>query len=137
MFQKEKNGTAEKLASSSATLISAGTTVQGDVQSNTDLRIDGTIRGNVTSTAKIIVGPEGLVEGHISGAQADIAGRVVGNITARDLVKLQAKSNVDGNITALSLHIEAGAAFNGQSIMTAARNVVPMNEGELLHAKAN
>lgn len=143
MFNKDKNAGAEqRITSTTATLISAGTEVQGDLKSENDLRIDGTIYGNVTSKAKIIVGPEGYVEGTVNGAQADVAGKVKGNITVKDLAQLRAKSNVQGNITALSLQIEAGAAFNGQSIMTstltaAANNVVKMKEEEKIHAKAN
>jgi cytoskeletal protein CcmA (bactofilin family) len=143
---KEKNTSTEKFVSNSATLISAGTILKGDLKSEADLRIDGTIHGNVISTAKIIVGPTGFVEGHIQGLQADITGKVVGNIAAKELVQLRTKSTVQGNITAVSLQIESGAAFNGQSIMstttaaakTAAepKNVVHMNEGEVLHAKA-
>lgn len=138
MFQKEKASSLQNLGGS-ATLISAGTSLKGDLKSETDLRIDGAIHGNVSSGAKIIVGPDGFVEGTIQGAQADIAGKVVGNITVKDLASLRAKSSVQGNITALSLQIEAGAVFNGQSIMTTAvatGNVVQMKEGETTHAKA-
>ncbi|GAA4748710.1 hypothetical protein GCM10023229_31620 [Flavisolibacter ginsenosidimutans] len=138
MFSKDKNTSTEKFISNSATLISAGTVLQGDLASETDLRIDGTIRGNVTSKAKVIVGPDGFVEGTVQGSQADIAGKVVGNINVKDLAALRVKSNVQGNITALSLQIENGAVFNGQSVMTAAAgNVVVMKEGEAIHAKAN
>lgn len=139
MFSKEKNSISEKpVFPGSATLISAGTVLQGDLRSETDLRIDGTINGNVTSGAKVIVGPDGLVEGMVQGAQADVAGKVVGDINVKDLATLRAKCNVQGNITALSLQIEAGALFNGQSIMTtAAGSVVQMKDGEAVHAKAN
>lgn len=138
MFSKDKSNTAEKFAPGNATLISAGTVLQGDLKSETDLRIDGTIHGNVTSGAKIIVGPEGLVEGTLQGSQADVSGKVLGNINVKDLASLRARSNVQGNITALSLQIEAGALFNGQSIMTtAAGSVVHMKDGEAIHAKAN
>ena len=146
MFNKEKSTTTEKFVSNSATLISQGTVLQGDLKSEADLRIDGTIHGNVTSSAKIIVGPTGFVEGHIQGLQADITGKDIGNITVKELAQLRTKADVKGNITAVSLQIESGAAFNGQSIMTAvaaaaaanapAKNVVQMNEGEVLHAKA-
>ena len=44
--------------SNGATLISAGTTLKGDISSNHDLRIDGTIVGNVSSSAKIVIGAE-------------------------------------------------------------------------------
>ncbi len=46
-----------------ATLISAGTTLKGDIQSSSDLRIDGTIIGNIRSNSKIIIGSTGVVEG--------------------------------------------------------------------------
>jgi len=140
MFNKEKNTASDKFAANSATLISAGTSLQGDLKSESDLRIDGTIHGNVTSSAKIVVGPTGCVEGNIQGAQADISGKVKGNIVVKELAQLRAKGEVNGNITAVSLQIEAGAAFNGQSIMTTsngvAKNVVHMMEGEVIHAKA-
>jgi cytoskeletal protein CcmA (bactofilin family) len=137
MFNKEKP-TTEKFLSNSATLISAGTKLKGDVRSENDLRIDGTIKGNVSSSAKIIVGPTGFVEGNIDGAQADITGKVQGNIMAKEMVQLRDQSNVQGNITTASLQIDIGAVFNGQSIMgVAADNVVQMTEGEGIHAKAN
>jgi cytoskeletal protein CcmA (bactofilin family) len=134
MFSKEKN-TTEKAISTSATLISAGTVLKGDLKSESDLRIDGTIHGNVISNAKIVVGPSGFVEGHIQGLQADVTGKVVGNITVKELAQLRTQSNVQGNIAAGSLQIETGAVFNGQSQMGNA-NVVHMKEGEVLHAKA-
>ena len=62
MFNKEKTSSySEKTYSNSATLISSGTILKGDVKSENDLRIDGTIHGNVYSSAKIIVGPSGFV----------------------------------------------------------------------------
>src|SRR5690349_291361 len=135
MFNKEKN-TNEKPLNTSATIISAGTTVQGDLKSESDLRIDGTIHGNVTSNAKIVVGPAGFIEGNIQGAQADVSGRVIGNITVKELTQLRAKCSVQGNISAVNLQIESGAIFNGQCNMTTGNNVVHISEGELLHAKA-
>ncbi len=136
MFSKEKPA-ADKILSTSATLISAGTIVHGDLESESDLRIDGAIHGNVTSKAKIIVGPTGFVEGNIQGLNADVTGRVVGHVSVKEAAQLRNGGDVQGNISAATLQIEAGAAFNGQSIMNTARNVVQMNEGELLHAKAN
>ena len=57
MFNKEKS--PERAISGSATLISPGTVLNGDVKSESDLRIDGTIKGNVRSDSKIIIGPTG------------------------------------------------------------------------------
>ena len=72
-----------------ATLISAGTTLKGDISSNGDLRIDGTVLGNVKTSAKIVIGSTGVVEGDIAGNQADVTGKVNGNIRATELLQLR------------------------------------------------
>ncbi len=121
MQQSNSNGTG-------ATLISAGTALKGDISSNSDLRIDGTVIGNIKSTAKIIIGTTGVVEGDISGNQADIVGKVSGNIRAKELLQLRGQCVVAGNLYAGKLQIEPSATFNGQCHMGA--NVVEMNNNE-------
>ncbi len=127
MFSKEKNGLApERLPNNGATLISSGTTLQGDVKSETDLRIDGTIHGNVFSSSKVIIGATGFVEGNIESSQADIIGKVTGNINVKDLLQLRGQCNVQGNISAEKLQVEPTATFNGQCQMKAGSNIVQM-----------
>ncbi|MEQ1676564.1 MAG: polymer-forming cytoskeletal protein [Chitinophagaceae bacterium] len=121
MQQSTSNGTG-------ATLISAGTTLKGDISSNSDLRIDGTVVGNIKSSAKIIVGSTGVVEGDITGNQADVVGKVSGNIRSKELLQLRDKSVVTGNLYAGKLQIEPTATFNGQCHMGA--NVVEMSTNE-------
>lgn len=115
-------------AGNGTTLISSGTTVKGDISSNGDLRIDGTIIGNIRSTAKIVVGASGVVEGDIFGNQADIVGKVSGNISAKELLQLRGESVVTGNLYAGKLQVEPSATFNGQCHMGA--NIVEMNSNE-------
>jgi cytoskeletal protein CcmA (bactofilin family) len=110
------------------TLISSGTTLKGDISSNSDLRIDGTIIGNIQSSAKIIIGATGVVEGDINGNQADVVGRVSGNIRAKELLQLRGDSVVEGNLYAGKLQIEPSATFNGQCHMGG--NVVGMTSNE-------
>jgi cytoskeletal protein CcmA (bactofilin family) len=110
------------------TLISSGTTLKGDISSNSDLRIDGTIIGNINSSAKIIIGASGVVEGDINGNQADVVGKVSGNIRAKELLQLRGESVVEGNLYAGKLQIEPSATFNGQCHMGG--NVVGMNNNE-------
>jgi cytoskeletal protein CcmA (bactofilin family) len=107
------------------TLVSSGTTLKGDISSSSDLRIDGTIIGNVHSSAKIVVGANGVVEGDISGAQADIVGKVSGNVRAKDLLQLRGECIVTGNLYAGKLQVEPTATFNGQCHMGG--NVVEMS----------
>jgi len=140
MFNKEKaSAYSEKTYSNSATLISSGTNLKGDVKSENDLRIDGTIQGNVYCSAKIIVGPTGFVEGNIEGANADITGKVTGNISVKDLLQLRGESNVHGNIAATKLQIDPTAVFNGKCQMgpQSASVVTMSNEGEATTAKVN
>ncbi len=111
-----------------ATLIGAGTTLKGDVHSKNDLRIDGTVIGNIQSDAKIIIGTSGVVEGDIISNQADITGKVDGDIRSKELLQLKGDSTVTGNIYAGKLQIEPSATFNGQCHMGA--NVVEISKNE-------
>jgi cytoskeletal protein CcmA (bactofilin family) len=122
----------EKTSGNGTTLISSGTTLKGDISSNSDLRIDGTIIGNVHSSAKIVIGANGSVEGDIVGNQADIVGKVSGNIRAKELIQLRGECVVVGNLYAGKLQVEPSATFNGQCHMGA--NVVEMNNNELPQA---
>src|SRR5215213_6470399 len=111
-------------AGNGTTLIGAGTTLKGDISSNSDLRIDGTVIGNIQCSSKIVVGSNGVVEGDISGNQADIVGKVSGNIKAKELIQLRGDCEVNGNLYAGKLQVEPTATFNGQCHM--GTNVVEM-----------
>ena len=106
------------------TLVGAGPSLKGDISSNSDLRIDGTVIGNISSSAKIVIGSNGVVEGDLSGNQADIVGKVTGNIRAKELLQLRGECEVTGNLYAGKLQVEPTAVFNGQCHM--GNNVVEM-----------
>ncbi|MER3463662.1 MAG: cell shape determination protein CcmA [Chitinophagaceae bacterium] len=128
MFTKEKTANQDRFNGTSATLISTGTELQGDLKSENDLRIDGTVHGNVMSTSKIIIGPNGVVEGNIEAAQADVMGKVIGNIAVNELLQLRGQCNVHGNLTAGKLQIEPTAVFNGQCKMSSEDAVVKLDK---------
>lgn len=137
MFNKEKTSSLSEKGSSSATLISSGTILKGDVKSENDLRIDGTIHGNVKCTAKIIVGPGGYVEGNIEGGNADVIGKVKGNVHVKELLQLREQGSVEGNIIAAKLQIDPTAMFNGKCQMgTQAASVVLMSNADVQTAEA-
>jgi len=123
--QKSKSETSSEVSApgtGAATLIAAGTTLKGDISSNGDIRIDGTLQGNIQCQAKVIIGSNGSVEGDISGQQADIMGKVAGTIKVKELLQLKGGSYVNGNLYAGKLQIEPSANFNGQCHMTTASN---------------
>jgi cytoskeletal protein CcmA (bactofilin family) len=101
-----------------ASIIAAGTSLKGDINSGGDIRIDGTLQGNINCTAKVVIGANGVVDGDITGQQADIMGKINGTIKVKELLQLKGGSNVNGNIHAGKLQIETSANFNGQCHMT-------------------
>ncbi|MGC4104577.1 bactofilin family protein [Ferruginibacter sp.] len=124
MFNSKSKTSFDDTSASSTSIIGAGTTITGDVQSNGDIRIDGVIKGNLISKAKILVGAGGVIEGDIDGKQADILGKVTGKIKVADLLYLHGQAVVDGDIYAGKLQIEPTASFNGKCHMGA--NVVEL-----------
>lgn len=58
--------------------INHGTTFEGSIMSDGDLRIEGIIRGTIHTKAKVAIGPTGLIEGDVHCKSADIEGRIVG-----------------------------------------------------------
>lgn len=136
MFNKDKT-TSIPGVPNSATLISSGTILKGDVHSKNDLRIDGTIQGNVSSTAKIVIGPSGHVEGNIEGVNADITGKVTGNIAVKEMLQLREQSVIEGNIIAGKLQVDPSAIFNGRCQMgPQAASIVLMSSSDVQTAEA-
>ena len=125
MFNLKTKGSFDESSISANTIIGAGTTINGDMVSNGDIRIDGVLKGNLTAKAKILIGPDGSVEGDIEGLQADVLGKVVGKIKVKDLLHLRGKATLHGDIYAGKLQIEPTVTFNGQCHMGA--NIVELN----------
>lgn len=104
-------------ASGNLNTINPGTTVEGHIISQGNIRFDGRLKGTLKCDGKLVVGPEGLIEGNIICQQADISGKVRGNITVKDLVTLKNTADVTGDITTGKLCIEPGAVFTGRCNM--------------------
>jgi cytoskeletal protein CcmA (bactofilin family) len=125
---KTKSETAETPATpGSASLIGSGTSLKGDITSSGDLRIDGTLVGNIICSSKVIIGANGVVEGDISGVTADIMGKVTGTIKVKELLQLKSNCLVNGNLHSAKLQIEPAASFNGQCHMI--QEVAPVSTG--------
>ncbi len=127
--------THEAPTPSGASIIAAGTTLKGDITSNGDIRIDGTLQGNIQCTAKVVIGSNGVVNGDVGGQQADIMGKVTGTIRVKELLQLKGGCQVNGNIHAGKLQIEPSANFNGQCHMNNSENNLSANTGNSLADK--
>ncbi len=97
----------------SHTLLAVGTTVKGDIITDGDFRLNGRVEGNLTCSAKIVIGEKGHIDGDIISVNAEIQGTVVGSIRTSGALILKASSIVTGDIYAQTLEIEPNAKFSG------------------------
>lgn len=112
-------------------LIGVGTSINGDINSGGDLRIDGTVIGNVNSKARLVLGPNGKIEGDIHAQNADIQGSVKGKIMVAEILFLKGSAQISGDIVTNKLVVENGAEFNGSCVMKSTSRMVedtPKNE---------
>jgi len=88
--------------------------VEGSLQSDSEVQIDGLVKGDVR-VERLTIGETGRIEGQVAAETAEVRGRVVGAIIAKQ-VRLFSSASVEGDITAEQLAIEPGASFEGRSI---------------------
>ena len=98
-------------------IIASGTTFQGDIITTGDCRIDGSVKGNIKSKAKVIIGQSGSIEGDITCQSIEIEGHVKANINVSDLLGLKSTAFLIGNIMVGKIAIEPGASFTGSCKM--------------------
>lgn len=105
------------MAMNSTTTVGAGTVIHGNLESSGDIRIDGTLHGNIRTTAKVLIGHDGKVLGDIEAGQADVTGSVVGKVQVKGLLQLREKGSIQGDIHTAQLQVEPTATFNGSCHM--------------------
>ena len=66
MFNSKK-GIDDKV-SNKLTTLSSQSLIKGDCSIDGDMRIDGTVEGNIRCTGKIVIGPEGKIHGNLCDA---------------------------------------------------------------------
>jgi cytoskeletal protein CcmA (bactofilin family) len=99
-------------------LIGTGTIIDGNIVSNGDIRIDGSLKGNLSTKGKVIVGDTGKVSGEVNCKNFEVEGSVDGKVFVSELLSLRAKSKILGDITTSKLAIEPGAVFTGKCDMS-------------------
>ena len=100
-------------------IIGQGTSILGDISSNGDIRIDGTLKGSIKTEGKVVLGKEGVVEGDVICQNADISGIIKAKITVSNLLSLKETAKLKGDIVTNKLSIEPGAEFTGSCSMGA------------------
>lgn len=117
MLGKNKKASAPSSISSSTpssanNSLVAGTTVEGTIHTENDIRIDGRLTGTLTSKGKVIIGPTGHIDGEVTCAQAVIEGAFTGKLVVTELLNVRETATINGDIKTEKLLVQAGAMFN-------------------------
>lgn len=127
MFKKNDNTSTAPNGGDSINLIGTGTIIKGDINANGDVRIDGTLTGTINAKGRLILGPQGVIEGNVFCKTADVSGTIKGNLTVAELTHLKATAKYTGDLTTNKLAIDPGAAFTGNCQMGGTVNLNTLN----------
>ncbi len=122
MFANSKNSDDVKSTTTQSSgglnALVKGTSIEGTVKCESDIRIDGTIKGDLICKAKVIIGATGFVEGEITCQNAVVEGKIKGVLTVTDLLNIRETAEIDGTISTGKLIVQSGAKFNVACKMT-------------------
>ena len=94
-----------------------GTKIIGDIFSESNLRIDGEVHGNISTKGKVVIGESGMVNGNLTCQEAEVEGKIDGNLSVEGLLILRETAKIAGDIQTARLHMEEGALFFGSCAM--------------------
>ena|SRR5687767_7446720 len=95
------------------TFIAQGITIDGELTSDEDVEIAGTLRGRVSTKESLSVASAAVVDAQVSAASVVVAGTINGDVVATERVDLQAGARLVGDVRAARLTIADGASFKG------------------------
>lgn len=103
-------------------IIAQGTKIVGTITTNSDIRIDGELEGDLVCKGKIVVGQQGNIKGNVDCANAEVMGNINGKMVVSGTLSLKATSKIWGQIKTKILSIEPEAQFTGSCEMGNANN---------------
>ena len=127
MFSKENKKTGDNKVSE-RNLVGKNTQITGDIISEGDFRIDGTLEGTIKTNGRVIIGEAGFVKGKIECTNADIEGKFSGELVVSNTLTVKTSANINGDVVIGKLSVEPGASFNATCAMKGA--VKELNKDE-------
>lgn len=110
------------------TLIGVSTDMKGDITFSGGLRIDGKVKGNITSrgddNSTLVLSENAVVTGDVNVPHMVVNGKIKGNVRSTERLELQAKAEISGDVTYKVLEIAAGARVNGNLTRTSEKGEV-------------
>ncbi|WP_017730366.1 bactofilin family protein [Nafulsella turpanensis] len=119
MFNKHEKKAVEEQLTTSSNTIGKGTSLVGDIETFGNIRIDGKVKGNITSKSKLVLGDSSFIDGNVLAQNAEIEGEVTGRVEVTELLILKPSARIKGDIITNKMVVEAGAVFNGSCQMGA------------------
>ena len=108
-----------------------GTHIEGDIKSDSNIRIDGYVKGIINVKGRLVLGPTGKIDGNIFCKNADIEGKLNGVIEVDELLSLKSTAKLQGEISTNKLSIEPGAIFSGNCKMGAVLKDISTSEDKI------
>lgn len=102
------------------TIVGPSVKIQGDLNSEGNIRIEGGVIGKVNTTQSVHIGEAAKLAADVQAGNAIVAGEVQGNIKVSGNLILQASARVAGDISCGILRVEDGAQFTGKCSMKGA-----------------
>ncbi len=103
--------------------IERSTKITGEIISEADFRIDGTLEGSISTSGKVVIGKEGVINGTVNCTFADVEGKFNGKIEVKESLSLKSTSSIEGEVIIGKLIVESGAIFNAKCAMKSAADV--------------
>jgi len=101
-------------AAGSLSIIAAGMTVRGDIESNGIVKVEGAVDGHVHARHQVLVARGGIVHGDIDAREVIVGGMVNGSIRSAERVEVQSGATVAGDIMTRRIAVAEGGTLNGQ-----------------------
>ncbi|MFP4440718.1 MAG: polymer-forming cytoskeletal protein [Chloroflexaceae bacterium] len=115
---KKPQPAPQQMNSKPETIIGVNTRFVGTLTSDGNIRIDGSVEGDIEVLGNLIIGETGRVIATVKAQNVHVSGAVKGEITAVEQLEISPTGKVWGDITTAALQIEPGGLFRGQSAMT-------------------
>jgi cytoskeletal protein CcmA (bactofilin family) len=107
----------ESTQASPETVVGPSVKIQGDLNSEGNIRIEGQVQGKVKTTQNVTISPGSKIVADVIAGTAIIGGEVQGNLKVSGNLVMQSTAIVIGDITCSILRVEDGAHFSGKCNM--------------------
>lgn len=111
MFNRKNKSTIDSL-------IGGTTNIEGDVYFKGGLRIDGHVKGNVIAeagaTSILVISEQAVIDGEVRAGHVVVNGVINGPVISTELIELQSKARISGDVHYKALEMMNGALVSGK-----------------------